>query len=119
MFTSAKVLHFFLVHNARPWGEFKSAKSAVLRYRSPVLGNTVTMSLPLFSGAVSNLQRGPDSGSGRDSHQQSFFTNQPAGCVDGLFVGHLDDFIDDCGVEDFGYKACADTLNLVRARRTT
>jgi len=41
-----------LAHEANPGGKFKSANSAVLRYRSPVLGNTVTMSLPLFSGRL-------------------------------------------------------------------
>src|SRR5580704_622344 len=65
-------------------------------------------------GATSDLQRGMDRRSRRDSYEKPFFKRKSSRHTNGLVVGDGDDLIDVVPAKDAGNKSRADALDFMR-----
>jgi len=74
--------------------------------------------LALVLGTLGDLEAGPDGGAGADADGDAVELDDLLGDRAGLVFLHLDDLVDDLGVEHGGDEAGADALELVRAGGT-
>src|SRR5439155_11939937 len=67
-------------------------------------------------GPAGNLESGPSGGAATDAAEKALQRRELASRIGGVFIFHLNAFVDDLDVEHVGNEAGADALNGVAAR---
>ena len=65
---------------------------------------------------IGDLNRRPGRCSATDAAHEAFQASELPGCLEGVFIGHGHDFVDDLQVQDVGDESRPNSLNRVLAR---